>query len=86
MTHLRGSQEAIAEFLAPIGTVASASDIDGLRMTLTDGKIVHLRPSGNAPEMRCYVEAGTEAEAKALLTFGLTRIKDWAKASVALTP
>lgn len=30
---------------------------DGLRMTLADGLIVHVRPSGNAPELRCYVEA-----------------------------
>ena len=30
---------------------------DGLRITLTNGRIVHLRPSGNAPELRCYAEA-----------------------------
>jgi len=30
---------------------------DGLRATLKDGQIVHLRPSGNAPELRCYCEA-----------------------------
>lgn len=31
---------------------------DGLRLTLVSGLIIHLRPSGNAPEFRCYVEAG----------------------------
>lgn len=86
MAHLRSSPQAISAFLAPLGSVASTSDIDGLRITLADGRIVHLRPSGNAPEMRCYVEAGTEADAKALLAWGLERIKDWAKTSVALTP
>ncbi|MCK8078701.1 phosphomannomutase [Vibrio sp. 1CM2L] len=30
---------------------------DGLRLTLEDNKILHLRPSGNAPELRCYAEA-----------------------------
>ncbi|QTL39804.1 phosphomannomutase [Xenorhabdus budapestensis] len=30
---------------------------DGLRMTLSNNTIVHLRPSGNAPELRCYAEA-----------------------------
>jgi len=30
---------------------------DGLRLTLTNNQIIHLRPSGNAPELRCYVEA-----------------------------
>ena len=30
---------------------------DGLRLTLSNNQIIHLRPSGNAPELRCYVEA-----------------------------
>ncbi len=37
--------------------VVSIDETDGLRMTLNDGDIVHLRPSGNAPELRCYVES-----------------------------
>nr|WP_250809162.1 phosphomannomutase [Neorhizobium tomejilense] len=78
MAHLRRSDDNLAAFLAPISTVAAKSDIDGLRVTLEDGRIVHLRPSGNAPEMRCYVEAGTEDEAKALLHDGLNLIRAWA--------
>ncbi|NRA81645.1 MAG: phosphomannomutase [Pseudoalteromonas sp.] len=34
---------------------------DGLRITLATGEIVHLRPSGNAPELRCYAETKDEA-------------------------
>lgn len=30
---------------------------DGLRLTLANSQIIHLRPSGNAPELRCYAEA-----------------------------
>ncbi len=30
---------------------------DGLRLTLDNQQIIHLRPSGNAPELRCYAEA-----------------------------
>jgi phosphomannomutase len=41
---------------------------DGVRMTLQNGDIVHLRPSGNAPELRCYAEADTEEKAVALAT------------------
>lgn len=37
--------------------IKSIDETDGLRITLTDGLIVHLRPSGNAPELRCYAEA-----------------------------
>lgn len=36
---------------------------DGLRMTLADGRIVHVRPSGNAPELRCYVETDSSDSA-----------------------
>lgn len=36
---------------------------DGLRITFDDKEIVHLRPSGNAPELRCYTEAGSEQRA-----------------------
>nr|AXL04820.1 phosphomannomutase [Aeromonas hydrophila] len=47
---------------------------DGLRLFLTDGCIVHLRPSGNAPELRCYAEANTYDEAKKLVDISLERI------------
>jgi phosphomannomutase len=39
---------------------------DGYRMSFADGAIVHFRPSGNAPELRCYSEAETEARARDL--------------------
>ena len=77
MAHLRASDANLADFLSPIGAIASKSDIDGLRVTLADGGIVHLRPSGNAPEMRCYVEASDEDAAKALLAKGLKLINAW---------
>ncbi len=80
MAYLRASDANLAEFLQPIGTIGSKSDIDGLRITLCNGRIIHLRPSGNAPEMRCYVEAENEAAALQLLNAGLTRIKHWAEA------
>ena len=34
---------------------------DGLRITFSNGEIVHLRASGNAPELRCYTEADSPA-------------------------
>lgn len=78
MAHLRQSDENLKSFLAPIGAVARKSDIDGLRVTLDDGRIIHLRPSGNAPEMRCYVEAATETAAATLLDNGLALIRRFA--------
>ena len=46
---------------------------DGLRITIENGDVVHLRPSGNAPELRCYAESSSEEQAKSLVaaTFGL---------------
>ena len=40
---------------------------DGLRVSFVDGSVIHLRPSGNAPEFRCYAEAETAARAEALM-------------------
>ncbi|MFM4774580.1 phosphomannomutase [Aeromonas veronii] len=37
-------------------TVNLVDTTDGLRLTLNNSVIIHLRPSGNAPELRCYVE------------------------------
>ncbi|MDX3928253.1 MAG: phosphomannomutase [Shinella sp.] len=79
MRMLRSGPEALAAFLAPIGLPLETSDIDGLRVTLEDRRVIHFRPSGNAPEMRCYVEAENEEAAKALLKKGLSVIREWAK-------
>ena len=76
MAELRSGPAALAAFLGPLGTPAAVSDIDGLRVTLDNGSIVHFRPSGNAPEMRCYVEAEDEAAAARLLEAGLARIRE----------
>jgi phosphomannomutase len=45
----------------------SIDQTDGLRMTFVDGDIIHLRPSGNAPELRCYVESESAPQAMQLL-------------------
>lgn len=63
-------------FLAQLGGVCAGVDrTDGLRVTLTDGRIVHLRPSGNAPELRLYVEADTADISKQDLDDGLNLLR-----------
>ncbi|GAA77711.1 phosphomannomutase [Pseudoalteromonas sp. BSi20495] len=47
---------------------------DGLRITLNNGEIVHLRQSGNAPELRCYVEAKHYSRAKELVKMVVTNL------------
>lgn len=53
------------------GAVAARDRRDGLRLTLGNGATVHFRASGNAPELRVYVEASTPAAAEALLAENL---------------
>lgn len=57
-----------------LGALALTDLTDGLRMTFANGEIVHLRPSGNAPELRCYAEAASMERAQALVTLSLQRI------------
>ncbi|MFZ3581920.1 phosphomannomutase [Loktanella sp. DJP18] len=65
-----------ADFLSLFdGIEAGVDRTDGLRMTLADGRIVHLRPSGNAPELRFYAEADSPAVAKDMLAQGLAMLQ-----------
>jgi phosphomannomutase len=75
---LAASGEALAEFLGPLALRPAGIDrTDGLRVTLESGEIVHLRPSGNAPELRCYAEAATQARAGQLALACLARVREW---------
>jgi phosphomannomutase len=67
MKHLMSSTENLAAYMKDFGTVAETSTLDGLRITLEDKSIVHYRPSGNAPELRCYVEAESNDASRDLL-------------------
>jgi phosphomannomutase len=74
----QGKQEP-ANLLARLGfknvVINSVDDTDGLRMTLADERIIHLRPSGNAPELRCYAEADNYLEASECVTTSLNNIQ-----------
>lgn len=47
---------------------------DGLRITLQNDDVIHLRPSGNAPELRCYAESNTQSSAELLVKKSLNII------------
>jgi phosphomannomutase len=63
--------EPAPAILAELGTVEAVDTTDGVRLHLEGGTVVHYRASGNAPELRCYVEAATAADAQALLDRGM---------------
>lgn len=49
-----------AVFGEVFGKVESINRTDGLRVTFNSSEVLHMRPSGNAPEFRCYNEADSE--------------------------
>ena len=59
------------------GKVVSTDETDGFRMTFASDIVVHLRPSGNAPELRCYVEAESVSKAEEILKKCLNYVKLW---------
>jgi phosphomannomutase len=64
-----------ATIMAPdSGNVQHVETLDGLRMRFANGDIVHLRPSGNAPELRCYSEAASAQRAQMLCDACLARL------------
>ncbi|OCX66431.1 phosphomannomutase [Thioclava sp. SK-1] len=65
---------ARAAFFASVGQETELDLTDGLRVSFASNEIVHLRPSGNAPECRCYAEAGSAQRAQELVTAHLAQL------------
>ena len=55
--------------------IKSVDETDGLRITLEDDRIIHLRPSGNAPELRCYAEGANYLSANECVLNSLKNIR-----------
>ena len=75
ISELTGDAGARADFLDALRQREAGTHLtDGLRIALEGGGTLHLRPSGNAPELRVYVE-GTDAKAaEALLAAALAHL------------
>jgi len=76
-----GTQEAnlnaIDAQLGKHGRPVSIDTTDGLRITFDSHEIIHLRPSGNAPEFRCYTEADSEQRAIELNEYCMEILKQY---------
>jgi len=57
-----------AEGFTPIRTIDT---LDGIRITFEAGDVAHVRPSGNAPQLRIYAQADTASRADAIIRQGL---------------
>ncbi|WIG81931.1 phosphomannomutase [Photobacterium damselae] len=75
---LSEAKNAPQEFITKLGfddySVDCINLTDGLRIILVNGDIIHLRPSGNAPEIRCYAESNNVEMVKFLVNKSLYQI------------
>lgn len=83
LSHLALLQENPDESLENLGfskicgALAHIDKTDGIRMTFCNSDIVHLRPSGNAPELRIYVETSSQERTEELLRIGMEILAKW---------
>jgi phosphomannomutase len=73
----RDKQALEKVFTQEFGIVSDLDVTDGLRITFQNQEIVHLRPSGNAPEFRCYNESSTEERAREMNDICLKIMEGW---------
>ena len=74
LTELQSDKNAAATLAPSSGDIINTDLTDGMRQTFSNGDIVHLRPSGNAPELRCYAEADSAQHAQELCKTVLQRL------------
>ena len=76
LAELAASNSAIESLLGELcGKPVALDHTDGLRIHLENDEIVHFRPSGNAPELRCYAEAASQQRAEFLVHGCLRRMQ-----------
>lgn len=66
---LRDLRTALSRYFQPadgFGDLARINYLDGIRLCFSNGDVAHLRPSGNADELRLYAVADTQERANAI--------------------
>jgi phosphomannomutase len=90
---LAAIRQELADFFAAargFGAITALNFIDGVRIRFDNGDVAHLRPSGNADELRIYAVADTQARADAIAELAvaepdgiLRRLEQWVRRSEA---
>ncbi|WP_026784820.1 phosphomannomutase [Pleomorphomonas koreensis] len=75
LAEIDGSREARTALDARLAAPVAVDRTDGIRLVLSGGDIVHFRQSGNAPELRCYVETDSAEATDALLADMLAALR-----------
>ncbi len=74
VSQMRTIQQTLASFFTPadgFGALQRMNYIDGLRLYFASGDVAHVRPSGNADELRIYAVANTQPRADAIVAAGV---------------
>jgi phosphomannomutase len=64
----------LARFFTPavgFDDIARINALDGVRVYFDNGDIAHIRPSGNAPQLRIYANSDSQARADQIVELGL---------------
>ena len=67
-------RELLARFFGPefgFDRIIRINVLDGVRVDFRNGDVVQVRPSGNAPQLRIYANADSQARADQIVEFGL---------------
>lgn len=73
-TALHLIREMLGHFFTPalgFGAITRLDYTDGVRIHFSNGDVAHVRPSGNADELRIYAVADTQARADAIVNAGI---------------
>jgi phosphomannomutase len=74
LDYFRAHEDRLAEFFpaaSGFGAIAHIDYTDGLRILFENGDVAHLRPSGNADELRIYAVADSQERADAITAMGV---------------
>jgi phosphomannomutase len=72
LTNLRAELERFFTADDGFGPVVRLNYTDGVRVYFGNGDVAHVRPSGNADELRLYAVADTQTRADAIAKAGVT--------------
>jgi len=64
-------------FAGEVAEAVAIDNTDGVRISLSNDEVIHLRASGNAPELRCYTEADSYQRAQTLNQLCIQHMLGW---------
>jgi phosphomannomutase len=70
----RRCRETVSRFFTPaagFADIARINALDGLRIYFSNGDVAHIRPSGNAPQLRVYANSDSQARSDRIVELAL---------------